>query len=231
VITFNVLERIFRVAHGDSEATAFTIDVEGRQYLITASHVVPDLAGAAQLRVFHEARWKTMAVSLVGRSDGDVDAVVLAPAIQISPAYELPPTVGGMVLGQDLYFLGFPYGLHTEMGTFMRGFPSPLVKRAVLSSIVTQPDGTQLVLLDGHNNPGFSGGPVVFVPHGKRPIEFAVAGVVSGYRFDEEPVYENGRPSGLTHRSNTGIVIAYSIKHALDLISANPIGVQVKATS
>ena len=78
------------------------------------------------------------------------------------------------------------------------------------------------ILLDGHNNPGFSGGPVIFKKnnHGKN---FIVAGVVSGYHFAREPVYENEEqeqkesPMGY-YKSNTGIIIVYNIEHALSLI-------------
>ena len=46
------------------------------------------------------------------------------------------------------------------------------------------------MLLDGHNNVGFSGGPVVFVENDLRPGEehpFIVAGVVSSYPAPHKP--------------------------------------------
>jgi hypothetical protein len=69
--------------------------------------------------------------------------------------------------------------------------------------------------LDGHNNPGFSGGPVLFKEqeHGK----LKVAAVVSGYRFANEPVYHGEQKLPVTYRYNTGIVISYGIKHAVRL--------------
>ena len=87
------------------------------------------------------------------------------------------------------------------------------------------------ILLDGHNNPGFSGGPVVFCQnnHGN---DFSVAGVVAGYRHAFEPVYKNKEPEENElpigyYRVNTGIVLAYDIKYALNLIRQNPIGVEL----
>jgi hypothetical protein len=77
--------------------------------------------------------------------------------------------------------------------------------------------------LDGHNNPGFSGGPVLFKEqeHG----ELKVAAVVSGYRFENEPIYHGEQELPVTYRYNTGIIISYGIKHAVALATTNPIGV------
>jgi hypothetical protein len=42
-LTANVLKRVVRIIVGAASGTAFTIDVDGRQYLITAKHVVATL--------------------------------------------------------------------------------------------------------------------------------------------------------------------------------------------
>lgn len=57
----------------------------------------------------------------------------------------------------DVSFLGFPLG---NLGTVFLGIKFPLVKKAVVSGWVKH-NGIELLLLDGHNNLGFSGGPVV----------------------------------------------------------------------
>ena len=81
-----------------------------------------------------------------------------------------------------------------------------------------------LLYVDGHNNQGFSGGPIVFRENPKGP--FRVAGVVRGYRFEPMPVLkakEVGNRNAVTHddlyaRVNAGIVIGYSIKHIVDVL-------------
>ena len=123
----------------------------------------------------------------------------------------------GLTYGQDVYFLGFPYGYLGRYHFGPQGYPLPFVKKATLSLF----DG-KTFLLDGHNNPGFSGGPVVFTEPFKH--NYKVAAVVSGYRAVEEPVFADGVASGLTYSYNTGIIIAHAIDWALDLIHANPIG-------
>ena len=86
--------------------------------------------------------------------------------------------------------------------------------------------------LDAHGNRGFSGGPVVFVPGGKESGEYQVAGVVSCYPtpllepivdIQGEPILNRGEPIAY-FKENPGIVVAFMIKHAIDLIDNNPIG-------
>ena len=81
------------------------------------------------------------------------------------------------------------------------------------------------LLLDGHNNVGFSGGPVA--RRGTRE-EQTVIGVVSGYRFDRHRVRdEHGNETSHTYDTNTGIIIAHDIRHALGIVGENPIGIVV----
>jgi len=65
-----------------------------------------------------------------------------------------------------------------------------------------------------HGTIGYSGGPVVFQFPGEKDIK--VVGVISGYRKADET------PRDLS--INSGIIIAYDINYAVELIKANPIG-------
>ena len=98
------------------------------------------------------------------------------------------------------------------------GHPVPFVKRVTVSTLFGKP-----YFLDGHNNPGFSGGPVVFCPPARK--EFQVAAVVSGYRSARAPIRDDeDRDTEFHLRENTGIVVAYDVNEAVALIRANPIG-------
>jgi S1-C subfamily serine protease len=226
MITSNVLHRVFRLGVGESTGTCFTIDIEEKQYVVTARHLIEGWEPNQKFHIFHDNQWKEIELSLVGRCEGEIDIAVLAAPIHLSPALPLPATAGGIVWGQDVYFLGFPYGWYGEIGSMNRNFPMPFVKKAVLSCTYIKDDGVQHFFLDGHNNPGFSGGPVVFKEPNKT--EYKVASVISGYRYTNEPVFADGREVPLAYRYNTGIIVSYGIKHALDLINANPIGLPVK---
>jgi hypothetical protein len=221
MITANFIHRTFRIKCGDSVGTGFTVDVDGKQYLVTAKHVVQAFATTAGLEIFGNGAWVPISATLVGHGSDGVDVSVLAPAAAMSPS-NLPVVVGskGVVYGQDVYFLGFPYGVLSSVVFGGSGHPLPLVKKALLSSFAGD-----AFLLDGHNNPGFSGGPVIFARGSGMPD--GVAAVISGYRFSQEPVFLEQDETALTYRQNTGIIIAYKIESALALIRANPIGVTI----
>jgi hypothetical protein len=218
MITANVIHRVFRIKVGDSEGTAFTIDVRDREYLVTAKHVAAPLKETGELGVFSNGTWSTLRTHVVGHATGDADVSVLALNRRLTPpGLPVEPTHTGLTYGQDVYFLGFPYGFLGKYIFGPDGYPLPFVKRATLSLF----DGT-VFLLDGHNNPGFSGAPVVFTEPHKH--DFRVAAVVSSYQYVDEPIYDRSQATGLTYRYNTGLIVTYAINHALDLIEANPIG-------
>ena len=219
-ITANILQRTFQLSFGKGQGTCFTIDYDNRQYIVTARHIVESITDSATIHIKHEKVWKDCPVNLVGHGEGEVDISVLAAPIQISPTYLLPPTTDGLAYGQDVYFLGFPYGWSSEVGELNENFPFPLIKKAIISG--ADPKASYF-LLDGHNNRGFSGGPVVFSEAGKPGAQLSVAAVISGYLPGQEPVkLENDISFELKY--NSGVIVAYGIKHAIDLISQNPIG-------
>lgn len=217
MITANFIHRIFRIKCGDSVGTGFVVDVDGKQYLVTAKHVIQAFDTTVGLEVFSNDVWVPVPANLVAHGEGGVDISVLAPSSAMTPP-NLPVIVGsdGVVYGQDVYFLGFPYGVLSNVVFGSSGHPLPLVKKALLSSFAGD-----AFLLDGHNNPGFSGGPVIF---GRGGAPNCIAAVISGYRFSPEPVFLEQDKTELTYRQNTGIIIAYKIEFALALIRANPIG-------
>jgi S1-C subfamily serine protease len=218
LITANVIHRVFRIRYGQQAATAFAIDIDGRQYLITAKHVVAPINGKERLGIFANGAWTDLPVQLVGHST-DADISVLATDRRLTPSdLPLEPTSAGLVYSQEVLFLGFPYDILSTYIFEGEGFPLPLVKKAIVSSFVNR--GT--FLLDGHNNPGFSGGPVVFVRPGEKDLK--VAAVISGYQAVNEPVFAGDQKAPLVYRYNTGIIVAYSIDHAVTLIRSNPIG-------
>ena len=125
------------------------------------------------------------------------------------------------MIGQDIRFLGFPYGMGSEMGDLNRDFPIPLVKQGIMSGV----DPEKNLLLDGHNNPGFSGGPVVC--QSEQGNNLAVIGIISGYHNEPKSIYLEENKTPLQYYDNTGIVIAVPISHVLDLIGQSPIGFSI----
>jgi hypothetical protein len=86
MITTNVYQRVFKIKYASSIGTCFTIEVDSKQYLITARHVVDGFSGTS-LDIFHNNQWKTIPVCLVDHCSGEVDISVFAASIQLSPTY------------------------------------------------------------------------------------------------------------------------------------------------
>lgn len=221
MVTTNVIQRTFKIRKGESTGTAFTIDRNGRQYLITARHVVDGIMSGEALQVWHQERWKTLDIHVVGVGEGEADVAVVAPALQMSPVYALEANSAGMVYGQQAYILGFPYGRQSGGAEVNGGLPIPFVKSGVISAFTG--GEVQKVYVDTHANEGFSGGPVVFNPQ-EEPSELRVAGVVAGYLEYHRALHDDRGNHVGTVGENTGIVVATDVKHVNDLIDANPIG-------
>ena len=223
MLTFNVYDRVFFVC-GERYGTAFSFDVDGRQYLISARHVIGEQANST-LKLYINKQWIDGPTTVVGVGRGEIDITVLAPSKRLSEDIELEPSLA-LVLGQDVYFAGFPLKMHANAGELMYGRPMPFVKKGTLSAGWDPEDSVKRLYVDAINNEGFSGGPLVFQEHTTGKLK--VAAVVSKYRTEDEPVLgRDGEETGMTVKYNTGFLIAYSIKHALDLIKQNPVGLLV----
>jgi len=211
MITANVWERVVRVEVGRQAGTGFTIDRDGTQLLVTARHLV-DAPGPMGLYVRgHPVATQHERLTLPVPA---VDVAVFRLREPITPDLPLKPEMDGIVYGQDAFFLGFPLGLTFDIGP-AESFP--LVKRATISATNHQLAGRAILLLDGWNNPGFSGGPVVFRPAGSAA--FSVCGVVTGYRWQPTPVVDGASsPTGAQVLANSGIIIAEEITRVLEAL-------------
>ena len=210
----DVLRRVVWLKVGDTYATGFTIEQSGTQFLVTARHVVKGLPAAnATFEVRNGRNWQTVSGNLIFPDDKDVDIAVVRLRNDLTLRSDLP--VGGAAgayVGQQGYFLGFPYGLHSQVGEDVAAF----VKHAILSAVVRNQQGSLFWYLDGFNNPGFSGGPLIFYDSGDRKSH--VVGVISGFVPEQARKRVGEDYVSVDTLVNSGIVVAYPIGPALDAI-------------
>jgi S1-C subfamily serine protease len=214
MITSNIYERVLKLTTTVGQGSAFTLEVNGVQYLVTAKHVLPD-TNPVQGELLIRGITSTFTLECVPGVHPDADIAVLKLPSFVTPTLELPlvPFFDSIVYSQDIYFLGFPYGLalsaeQVDLFAF--------VKKGILSATAWTPSGVHLLYLDGFNNPGFSGGPVVFYHSATHQPH--LAGVVSGYRTEAQCVRIAGQVTSAAVLTNTGIVLATNIKHAMEAI-------------
>jgi hypothetical protein len=188
------------------------------------------------------------------------------PADSMKPASDTDPADENALvpIGGDCEFLGYPYGggwkANTPAYVTDKGaqpsvpnkatklppptavwFWSPFVKRCTLSASMLQ-NGITIFVLDGINNLGFSGGPVVT----GKGSSLDVFAVVSGYHAEPlevlpAPEHGQGYVSPLPPapplpgqksdpakrqivQANSGLILAYDITPAIKAIRSNPIG-------
>ena len=227
-----VFLRTFHIAWGKSTGTAFAIDRDARQYLVTARHVVRGIKSGDEIAISYKQEWHKIAVDVVGTGKDSIDVTVLAcPQLLAPPKLTLTASLGGVLYGQEVKFLGFPFGWDSTAKGPYSDFPLPFVKAGVVSAIATDP--CRSVYIDGHGNKGFSGGPVVFVSANGTQDKYRVAGVVSNYptpllepirsKDGKVIVDSHGEPAAF-FAENPGLVVAHDIGYATELIDLKPIG-------
>ena len=176
--TTNTLSRVLMVQSKYFAGTIFSIDVDKREYWITAKHILtgakhPPFGSIADksvtLRILNPGaqgeQWVSEPFSVIDPGE-DIDIVVLAapqPLLK-DPLPSVATGSPGVLLGGDCEFLGYPSGVGGAWrGMFENGKSQwmPFIKHCTVSaeSLVDK----RIWFLDGINNEGFSGGPVIFL--------------------------------------------------------------------
>jgi hypothetical protein len=223
-VTSNVLLRVLRFQSGDKSGTAFTVEVDGQQYLITARHnlVKPDTK--VDIKLFLNGAWRSFKARAIYPDNDSVDIVALDVGQKVTIDFSFEPTSHDIIIGQQVYFVGYPWGLGSRGRLPGSIAEIPFVKSGVLSAIDGRQTDAVIFYVDGDNNPGFSGAPIVY-RHSKTGA-YRVAAVVRGYRSEAFPVLKKKDLQNLGAkayedlytRGNSGIIVAYKIKHIVDAI-------------
>ena len=133
MLTSNITTRVFQMKCGQEGGSCFTIDYEKKQYICTAKHCLKNFNGAS-IELFHDKKWKTLNVKLVGHGSHGTDISVLATEPVLSKPLPMTYSLDGIAYSQDVYFLGFPFGLTAQGENINRQFPLPLTKKGILSA-------------------------------------------------------------------------------------------------
>ena len=221
MVQAEILCRVLKISFKNSTGTSFTMENHGEQFLVTAKHIFQSAGfpSSATIRLIIGTEYQSYDVDIRYPENPKVDIAVMKLKIKrcLTPVYENGYSAEGLVYGQDVYFVGFPYGYDTILGLLPGGnAPIPFVKKACVSAILRDDEGT--ILLDGINNPGFSGSPVCFKKIGANEKTMKILGVVNSYQFNKQPLFDqNDRQTDFYIRENTGIIIVSDIKHAVQI--------------
>jgi hypothetical protein len=249
-LTGNVLSRILEIRTGAGIGTAFALDMDGRQYLVTAKHALQNTRGKVTIDFRESGEWSPLEVQVFPCEDPVDIAVLVPPRVLVRAGSLEPANSHNVMITQEVFFLGYPFGLSLENSRLLGMHPFPTAKRGIVSAIH---DG--IIEVDAYSNPGYSGAPIVFRDtrrNSKIPV-FSVLGVVNGFYPEMVPVTraepakpgedlshiepwrlrtENGQQMVLRDTSqmvplNSGILVAYDIEYALKVIRDHPVGPKV----
>lgn len=214
-----MLMRTMLIDTGTKYGTAFKIDYQGRIYLVTARHMVEGMpTSKATFHVWKENRWQDLTtVRTLFPKSSDVDIAVLQTDEKIAQPYQITAddTGGGVTFGQQVWFLGYPFRLMTRGPS---GETFAFMKRGSLSAIDSRNLDAVLIFIDGFNNEGFSGGPIIYWDFKKR--QYSLLAVVKGYLNDNAIVKVNGEDVKTQYLVNSGILIGFSTKHIKEAIES-----------
>ncbi|MCO5241237.1 MAG: serine protease [Chitinophagaceae bacterium] len=220
-ITADILRQTYIIQTDTLQGTCFLVEMNTQEYILTAKHLFSSKlhnGDSTRIIIYQENRPRSLAVQYYVHADSAIDIAVLKlkESIKVITPFDIEEEV---TLGQDIYFLGFPSFNNIQFATSGTIGVLPLVKKGIISGWTTSGSNT-LFFLDGHNNPGFSGGPVVCISgRTKRPIIF---GVISGYYYENKPVKNNNGQDELTHiQENSGIIKCYSTRIVKQIILSN----------
>lgn len=223
--------------NGDQQTgTCFMITKGGKQYFVTAAHLFKPSHKSGDLVPIHmiiQNRVRPFDAKVYFHPDRNADIALVKLPEEILQNIELPNEFISynelfksifqgkgisldstlITFGMEVYFYGFPLG---DLGTQALGIRFPLVKKAIVSGWVKH-NGLNKILLDGYNNLGFSGGPVVAYDTSSKKM--CLVGVVSAYI--PEPVSIKYKGHTLSVNENSGIIICYGRHYIEELFTSN----------
>jgi hypothetical protein len=211
--------------------TCFMVLKNNQQYFVTAAHLFKPSHKSGDLisiSMLVQNEWKSLQGKLYFHKSRQVDIVILRlqeKVVQhinlpeeLLKYHKLPPGLihhDGIPLdstslafgtedlnfGTEAFFYGFPLD---NLGTVTMGIKFPLLKKAIVSGLLYH-NGVEVIVLDGHVNRGFSGGPVVAYDVSRKRM--SLIGVNCGYFAETTDVEFKGDQFSL--KNNSGIIVCH----------------------
>jgi hypothetical protein len=128
---------------------------------------------------------------------------------KVAAPFQVTAEGGHCTMGQQIWFLGYPYGIGSR---WSNGGEAPFIKKGTMSALDATNHDTVVLYIDGFNNPGFSGGPIVYWDFNKHA--YGIAGVVKGYKEDTAKVLISGERVDTQILVNSGIPSVITSKPA-----------------
>ena len=197
-------------------ATCFMINKDGEQYFVTAAHLFKSThksGDVVPIRMLIRNELEPFDAKVYFHADKNIDIAIMKLPEKVSQGRGISMDTTLVAFGLPVFFYGFPL---TNMGTVGLGIKFPLVKKAIVSGSVKY-NGVDVLVLDGHNNRGFSGGPVL--AYDTSINKMCIVGVTSGFFPETRSVQYKG--DKLSFDENSGIILCYGRRYIEDIFNKN----------
>jgi hypothetical protein len=217
MVNKEVIQSVYRIKYNSEFGTCFQTIISSKQYLITAKHIFSkkNHNDSIDFEIFHDNKWNAFNGKLLIHNNSNIDIAVIdlngisfyrSNNVELSKASEL-------FASQDCYFLGFPFNLYSDMSKTNDNFPIPFIKKAIFSLFTGTESNEKILYLDGHNNPGFSGGPVVANIISENKLK--ICSIISAYVVQSNKLEK----TSLIYGENSGIIVTYSAEYIPEIIN------------
>lgn len=218
VPTDRIFDRTYLIQTDTLVGTCFSVIYKGEEFIITVRHLFKKKladSSSVHIKLYYKKEIKDTDATVYKSKNDSIDIVVLKLPI-VTCSKESYGLGGDFILGQDVYFIGYPILAGNIFCTQdITGKIYPLCKKAINSGFVYTKDSTSIVLLDGHNNPGFSGSPVTYYNYFDK--QYKITAVISGYFLQENKILGD-TTNLLTNPENSGIIKCFAIEHAVEIL-------------
>lgn len=225
-ITADILRQVYIIETESSQGSCFLVEYQNKEYIITAKHLFKNdlkCGDSTNIKITHEKKTYLLTVIYLIHSDTTIDIAVLKLRKSIKVITPLP-FEGEVMNGQNIYFLGYPSFDNHIFSTYTDNFGRlPLVKKGIISGFFKINNYIRYYI-DGHNNPGFSGGPALSYDFKRK--RYYIFGVVSSYFYEPKLLWVNdslnkkiSKVDSLSFiKENSGIMYCYPAILARDII-------------
>lgn len=218
----------FNLIYQKNAGTCFLLGNNNKNYLITARHLFDKFnknGDTINIELLNTTGNDKLKCVLLIHKNLEIDIAVLKilnmaykiSGFQLSEIEIMP--------GEDCFFFGFPYNINSQGSEIHNGFPFPLIKKATYSGVNRTKSGAVKYFLDGHNNRGFSGGPIITRDFSSNDLfqRWKLVGVISAYIYQENKseLKIDSIVYSISIRENSGIIIAYSQIHIKEILEMN----------
>lgn len=227
----DILQSTFCISVLSNMGSCFVCRLDNaRIVIITCKHMFPD-ANNGDVVDFQFIRHNNVKDNFSGKllyseaHHGDICAVIVDDSkFLCAVQFQSIEILADLCIGDEVFVLGFPFIMKSKVFSpepmFVGDaiYPQAILRHGYVASASVSNNGARHILLDLHNNPGFSGGPIIKKGRlfGTMDFGYVPVGVMGGYYCDEvDGKIESDTNSGISYGCPFSIIWQQLMNYSL----------------